>query len=231
MSYYPYFKFAPKPLKSHDERADFVEYILNVAREHRNSRPAKHFTVVFTGGQGSGKSTLLSVLALNFENEMCGGEPCNIYYDITFPRYVGYDYVFLDDFAATLHATEHMTKEGRTVRKMEILIREIARYGAFYAAPRESDIMKQIRVATRRVHLYTRSELKEYGINTNCDIVAYYLRPKILIGEGETVKKFCIYIEDLKRWGYLSPRWQYKYTSVQSQKKYYIEKYLKEFTV
>jgi hypothetical protein len=172
------------------------------------------YPLLVTGAQGVGKSRLLAALAVELKRA-----GFSVWYDLDIPR-GRYDYIILDDLGALVTAWEWQTKLGRLLKKVEILIRNIGRWGYAVAAPRAGDILKNFRDLAKHLWLVSRIELKyEYGVETDCDVVAVYANR---VGE-ETLDvdlrrpsrgtMYCI------KWGefrwYGDPEWRAEYERVQ----------------
>ncbi|MFN3804744.1 MAG: hypothetical protein ACK4SY_06785 [Pyrobaculum sp.] len=179
------------------------------------------YSLAITGIQGTGKSRLLSLLALLLKER-----GFNVYYDIGIPTELEqYDYILLDDIAAMIHSSEHMTHAGRTLRKIEILVRNIARHGYLLAAPRSIDVLRQIRITSHILWLRSSAEVREIAEEeVTCDVVAVYTNY-----DGDIFKEFCITWEKLKIYGFGSPRWRQMYEPVQQKRAEILKRLLDQF--
>ncbi|MFZ8841059.1 MAG: hypothetical protein ACO2PM_19510 [Pyrobaculum sp.] len=186
------------------------------------------YPLLVTGAQGVGKSRLLAALAAELKRA-----GFSVWYDLDIPR-GRYDYIILDDLGALITSWEWQTKLGRLLKKVEILIRNIGRWGYAVAAPRAGDILKNFRDLAKHLWLVSRIELKyEYGARTDCDVVAVYASR---VGEEETLDvdlrwplrgyRYCIKWSEFK-W-YEDPEWRAEYERVQSKREALVQRWLEE---
>ncbi|MFZ8807913.1 MAG: hypothetical protein ACO2PN_07390 [Pyrobaculum sp.] len=185
------------------------------------------YPLLVTGAQGVGKSRLLAAFAVELKRA-----GFSVWYDLDIPR-GRYDYIILDDLGALITSWEWQTKVGRLLKKVEILIRNIGRWGYAVAAPRAGDILKNFRDLAKHLWLVSRTELVyEYGARTDCDVVAVYARR---VGEEETdedlrqlfrVRRYCIKWSEFKWYG--DPEWRAEYERVQSKRETLVQRWLEE---
>ncbi|MEM4964401.1 MAG: hypothetical protein QXT13_09680 [Pyrobaculum sp.] len=203
-------------------RENVVDYIMKMMDEYRGHGI---YTLVIAGRQGVGKSRLMSLLALQLTKR-----GFDVYYDAILNihrlRNKKYDYVILDEIAAWIHSTEWQTKEARSLYKMEILIRDLARYGYVLAAPRDVDVLKRMRSYAHKLYLLTPEEARRL-FDTACGNVTGVYVPHDLshiafaLGQLYYQNKamtFCISWEELKAYGLYSEEWQKIYDRVQKKR-------------
>jgi hypothetical protein len=142
----------------------------------------------------------------------------------------------LDDLGALVTAWEWQTKAGRLLKKVEILIRNVGRWGYAVGAPRAADVLKNFREKAKQLLLVSRSELRhEYGVETNCDVVAVYVKHVTLFDAEFSMhtyvwplrgRKYCI------KWGefpwYGDPEWRSEYERVQAKRGDLLRRWLNE---
>jgi hypothetical protein len=209
---------------------DLINYLtLRVKEAAETGGPI--FPLLVVGDQGVGKSRLLATLAV--ELRRAGFE---VWYDLNLPR-GRFDYIILDDLAALVTAWEWQTTAGRLLKKVEILIRNIGRWGYAAAAPRATDVLKNFREKAKHLLLVSRIELKhEYGVETECDVVAVYVKQLTMFDAQFSAntyvwplrgRKYCI------KWGefpwYSDPEWREEYERVQAKREDLMRKWLEEF--
>jgi len=211
---------------------DLIKYLVDRVKEARDAG-GPIFPVLVVGDQGVGKSRLLAALAVELRRA-----GFDVYYDLALPkpREEPYDYVILDDLAALVTSWEWLTKAGRTLKKIEILIRNLGRWGYAVAAPRASDVIKNFREKSYMLVLVPRSELKhEYNISTNCDVVALYLKYASAV---EYMLYYQLYIRPLRgrryciKWDefpwYGDAKWRHEYERVQAKRQELVARLLDE---
>lgn len=208
---------------------DLISYLtMRVKEAAETGGPIYPLLVV--GDQGVGKSRLLAALAVELRRA-----GFSVWYDLDLPR-GHYDYIILDDLGALVTAWEWQTKAGRLMKKIEILIRNVGRWGYAVAAPRAMDILKNFREKAKQLLLVSRSELKhEYGVETDCDVVAVYAK-RVTLFDVEFAthtyvwplkgRKYCI------KWGefkwYEDPEWQAEYSRVQAKREELLRRWFEE---
>jgi hypothetical protein len=188
------------------------------------------YPLLVVGDQGVGKSRLLAALAVELRRA-----GFSVWYDLDLPR-GHYDYIILDDLGALITAWEWQTKAGRLMKKIEILIRNIGRWGYAVAAPRAMDVLKNFREKAKQLLLVSRIELKhEYGVETDCDVVAVYAK-RVTLFDAEFAthtyvwplrgRKYCI------KWGefkwYDDPEWRAEYSRVQAKREELLRKWFED---
>jgi hypothetical protein len=209
--------------------ADLISYLtLRVKEAAETGGPI--FPLLVVGDQGVGKSRLLAALAV--ELRRAGFE---VWYDLDLPR-GRFDYIILDDLGALVTAWEWQTATGRLLKKVEILIRNIGRWGYAVAAPRATDVLKNFREKAKQLILVSRMELKhEYGVETECDVVAVYVKHVTLFDmqfASHTYvwplrgRKYCIKWSEFP-W-YSDPEWRGEYERVQAKREDLMRKWLEE---
>ena len=222
----------PPPPPSPPGVADLIEYLVERVREAAESG-GPIYPLLVTGDQGVGKSRLLAALAVELKKA-----GFRVWYDLELPR-GHYDYIVLDDLGALVTAWEWQTKTGRLMKKVEILIRNIGRWGYAVAAPRAADVLKNFREKAKQLLLVSRSELKhEYGVETNCDVVAVYVKQLTTFDATFAAhtyvwplrgRKYCI------RWGefrwYNDPEWRAEYERVQAKREDLLRRWFDELGV
>ncbi len=212
--------------------ADLIKYLVERVREAaENGGPIYPLLVV--GDQGVGKSRLLAALAVELRRA-----GFRVWYDLELPS-GRYDYIVLDDLGALVTAWEWQTKAGRLLKKVEILIRNIGRWGYAVGAPRAGDILKNFREKARQLLLVSRSELRhEYGVETNCDVVAVYVKQLTMFDATFAThtyvwplrgRRYCIKWDEFK-W-YDDPEWRTEYERVQAKREDLLRKWLEELGV
>jgi len=209
--------------------ADLISYLtLRVKEAAETGGPI--FPLLVVGDQGVGKSRLLAALAV--ELRRAGFE---VWYDLDLPR-GRFDYIILDDLGALVTAWEWQTAAGRLLKKVEILIRNIGRWGYAVAAPRATDVLKNFREKAKQLILVSRMELKhEYGVETECDVVAVYVKHVTLFDMQFAAhtyvwplrgRKYCIKWNEFP-W-YNDPEWRAEYERVQAKREDLMRKWLEE---
>jgi len=208
---------------------DLISYLTQRVKEAAETG-GPIFPLLVVGDQGVGKSRLLAALAVELRRA-----GFSVWYDLDLPR-GRYDYIVLDDIGALVTAWEWQTKTGRLLKKIEILIRNIGRWGYAAAAPRAMDVLKNFREKAKQLLLVSRSELRhEYGVETDCDVVAVYAK-RVTLFDVEFAahtyvwplrgRKYCI------KWGefpwYGDPEWQAEYSRVQARRKDLLGRWLEE---
>jgi hypothetical protein len=211
---------------------DLIGYLVRRVKEAaENGGPIYPLLVV--GDQGVGKSRLLAALAVELKRA-----GFRVWYDLDLPS-GSYDYIVLDDLGALVTAWEWQTKAGRLLKKVEILIRNVGRWGYAVGAPRAGDILKNFREKAKQLMLVSRSELRhEYGVETPCDVVAVYVKQLTLFDAqfaSHTYvwplkgRKYCI------KWGefrwYSDPEWRAEYERVQAKREGLLRRWLEELGV
>jgi hypothetical protein len=222
----------PPPPPSPPNVVDLIEYLVSRVREAaKNGGPI--YPLLVTGDQGVGKSRLLAALAVELKRA-----GFRVWYDLELPS-GHYDYIILDDLGALVTAWEWHTKTGRLLKKVEILIRNVGRWGYAIGAPRAGDILKNFREKAKQLLLVSKSELKhEYGVETSCDVVAVYVKQLTMF---DTTFASHTYVWPLKgrkyciKWGefrwYDDPEWQAEYARVQDKREDLLRRWLEELGV
>jgi hypothetical protein len=219
----------PRPPPPPPNAVDLISYLtLRVKEAAETGGPI--FPLLVVGDQGVGKSRLLAALAV--ELRRAGFE---VWYDLDLPR-GRFDYIILDDLGALVTAWEWQTAAGRLLKKVEILIRNIGRWGYAVAAPRATDVLKNFREKAKQLILVSRMELKhEYGVETDCDVVAVYVKHVTLFDmqfASHTYvwplrgRKYCIKWDEFP-W-YNDPEWRAEYERVQAKREDLMRKWLEE---
>jgi len=209
--------------------ADLISYLtLRVKEAAESGGPI--FPLLIVGDQGVGKSRILAALAVELRRA-----GFKVWYDLDLPRN-RYDYIILDDLGALVTAWEWQTTAGRLLKKVEILIRNIGRWGYAVAAPRATDVLKNFREKAKHLMLVSRMELKhEYGVETDCDVVAVYAK-QVTMFDAQFAshtyvwplrgRKYCI------KWGefkwYEDPEWREEYARVQAKREDLLRRWLEE---
>ena len=211
---------------------ELIEYLVSRVEEAR-AEGGPIFPLLISGDQGVGKSRLLAALAVELRRA-----GFDVYYDLALPTARGepFDYIILDDLAALVTSWEWQTKLGRTLRKVEILIRNLGRYGYAVAAPRSGDVIKNFREKSHMLMLVSRNELKhEYGITTACDVVAVYVKyfasAELLLYQQLYIapqkgRKYCIKWSDFVWYG--DAEWRREYERVQAKREKLIARWIDE---
>lgn len=208
---------------------DLIRYLTMRVRE-ASETGGPIYPLLVTGDQGVGKSRLLAALAVELRRA-----GFSVWYDLELPNGT-YDYIVLDDLGALVTAWEWQTKAGRLLKKVEILIRNVGRWGYAVGAPRAADVLKNFREKAKQLLLVSRSELKhEYGVETNCDVVAVYVKHVTLFDAEFSMhtyvwplrgRKYCI------KWGefkwYSDPEWRSEYERVQAKRGDLLRRWLNE---
>jgi hypothetical protein len=219
----------PPPPPAPPNVTDLIRYLVERVREAAESG-GPIYPLLVTGDQGVGKSRLLAALAVELRRA-----GFRVWYDLELPS-GQYDYIILDDLGALVTAWEWQTKAGRLLKKVEILIRNIGRWGYTVGAPRAGDILKNFREKAKQLLLVSRSELKhEYGVETPCDVVAVYVKQVTMFDATFAThtyvwplrgRKYCI------KWGefkwYQDPEWRMEYERVQAKREDLLRKWLGE---
>jgi len=208
---------------------DLIRYLtMRVKEASETGGPI--YPLLVTGDQGVGKSRLLAALAVELRRA-----GFSVWYDLELPNGT-YDYIVLDDLGALITAWEWQTKAGRLLKKVEILIRNVGRWGYAVGAPRAADVLKNFREKAKQLLLVSRSELKhEYGVETDCDVVAVYVKHVTLFDAEFSMhtyvwplrgRKYCI------KWGefrwYGDPEWRAEYERVQAKRGDLLRRWLNE---
>jgi hypothetical protein len=208
---------------------DLINYLVKRVKEAAETG-GPIFPLLVVGDQGVGKSRLLASLAVELRRA-----GFKVWYDLDLPS-GHYDYIILDDLGALITAWEWQTKMGRLLKKVEILIRNIGRWGYAVGAPRAADVLKNFREKAKQLMLVSRSELKhEYGVETECDVVAVYVK-QLTVFDAQFAahtyvwplrgRKYCI------RWGefrwYQDLEWRAEYERVQAKREDLLRKWLEE---
>ena len=211
---------------------DLIKYLVTRVREAAETG-GPIFPLLVTGDQGVGKSRLLAAFAVELRRA-----GFKVWYDLDLPS-GGYDYIVLDDLGALVTAWEWQTKTGRLLKKVEILIRNVGRWGYAVGAPRAGDILKNFREKAKQLMLMSRSELKhEYGVETPCDVVAVYVKQMTMFDATFAMhtyvwplrgRKYCIKWGDFK-W-YQDPEWRAEYERVQAKRGDLLRRWLGELGV
>ncbi len=212
--------------------ADLIKYLVERVREAaENGGPI--YPLLVTGDQGVGKSRLLAALAVELRRA-----GFRVWYDLELPS-GHYDYIILDDLGALVTAWEWQTKTGRLLKKVEILIRNVGRWGYAVGAPRAGDILKNFREKAKQLLLVSKSELKhEYGVETECDVVAVYVKQLTMFDATFAThtyvwplkgRKYCIKWSEF-RW-YQDSEWRVEYERVQTKREDLLQKWLEELGV
>jgi len=208
---------------------DLIRYLtMRVKEASETGGPI--YPLLVTGDQGVGKSRLLAALAVELRRA-----GFRVWYDLELPNGT-YDYIILDDLGALITAWEWQTKAGRLLKKVEILIRNVGRWGYAVGAPRAADVLKNFREKAKQLLLVSRSELKhEYGVETNCDVVAVYVKHVTLFDAEFSMhtyvwplrgRKYCIKWDEF-RW-YSDPEWRSEYERVQAKRGDLLRRWLNE---
>ncbi len=222
----------PRPPPPPPNVADLIKYLVERVREAAESG-GPIYPLLVVGDQGVGKSRLLAAFAVELRRARF-----RVWYDLELPT-GHYDYIILDDLGALVTAWEWQTKTGRLLKKVEILIRNIGRWGYAVGAPRAGDILKNFREKAKQLLLVSKSELKhEYGVETDCDVVAVYVKQFTMFDATFAThtyvwplkgRKYCI------KWGefkwYNDPEWRAEYERVQSKREDLLHKWLEELGV
>jgi hypothetical protein len=211
---------------------DLIRYLVSRVREAA-SLGGPIYPLLVVGDQGVGKSRLLSALAVELRRA-----GFRAWYDLDLPN-GNYDYIILDDLGALITAWEWQTKAGRLLKKVEILIRNVGRWGYAVGAPRAMDVLKNFREKAKQLLLVSRSELRhEYGVETSCDVVAVYVKQMTMFDLQFAThtyvwplrgRKYCIKWRDF-RW-YDDPEWRAEYDRVQSKREGLLQKWLGELGI
>ena len=211
---------------------ELVKYLVSRVKEAAETG-GPIFPLLVVGDQGVGKSRLLAALAVELRRA-----GFRVWYDLELPG-GSYDYIVLDDLGALVTAWEWQTKTGRLMKKVEILIRNVGRWGYAVGAPRAGDILKNFREKAKQLMLMSRSELKhEYGVETPCDVVAVYVKQMTMFDATFAMhtyvwplrgRRYCI------KWGefrwYQDPEWRGEYERVQAKREDLLRKWLGELGV
>ena len=211
---------------------ELVKYLVSRVKEAAEAG-GPIFPLLVVGDQGVGKSRLLAALAVELRRA-----GFRVWYDLELPG-GSYDYIVLDDLGALVTAWEWQTKTGRLLKKVEILIRNVGRWGYAVGAPRAGDILKNFREKAKQLLLVSRSELKhEYGVETGCDVVAVYAKQMTIFDATFALhtyvwplrgRKYCI------KWGefkwYQDPEWRTEYERVQAKREDLLRRWLEELNV
>gem|GEM_PF-6002315 len=211
---------------------ELLSYLVDRVREARDAG-GPIFPLLFVGDQGVGKSRLLAALAVELRRA-----GFDVYYDLALPqaREEPYDYVILDDLAALVTSWEWLTKAGRTLKKIEILIRNLGRWGYAVAAPRAGDVIKNFREKSYMLLLVSRLQMRhEYGVETGCDVVALFAKPvtsleltlywqlRMVPRRG---RRYCV------KWGefrwYGDAEWRREYERVQARREDLLRRWTEE---
>ena len=222
----------PPPPPAPPNVADLIRYLVERVREAAESG-GPIYPLLVTGDQGVGKSRLLAALAVELRRT-----GFRVWYDLELPS-GQYDYIILDDLGALVTAWEWQTKTGRLLKKIEILIRNVGRWGYAVGAPRAADVLKNFREKAKQLLLVSKSELKhEYGVETACDVVAVYVK-QVTMFDAQFAshtyvwplrgRRYCI------KWGefkwYQDPEWRMEYEHVQAKRKDLLRKWFEELGV
>ena len=222
----------PRPPPPPPGVADLIEYLVGRVKEAAETG-GPIFPLLVVGDQGVGKSRLLAALAVELRRA-----GFSVWYDLELPG-GSYDYIVLDDLGALITAWEWQTRTGRLLKKVEILIRNIGRWGYAVGAPRAGDILKNFREKAKQLLLVSRSELKhEYGVETPCDVVAVYAKQMTMFDATFAThtyvwplkgRKYCI------KWGefkwYQDPEWRTEYERVQAKREDLLQRWLDELGI
>ncbi len=219
----------PRPPPPPPNVADLISYLtLRVKEAAETGGPI--FPLLIVGDQGVGKSRLLAALAVELRRA-----GFHVWYDLDLPR-GRYDYIVLDDLGALITAWEWQTATGRLLKKIEILIRNIGRWGYAVAAPRATDVLKNFREKAKQLILVSRMELKhEYGVETECDVVAVYVKQLTMFDATFAAhtyvwplrgRKYCIKWSEFP-W-YDDPEWREEYERVQAKREELMRRWLEE---
>jgi hypothetical protein len=219
----------PRPPPPPPNAADLIRYLVSRVKEAAETG-GPIFPLLVVGDQGVGKSRLLAALAVELRRA-----GFSVWYDLELPR-GRYDYIILDDLGALVTAWEWQTATGRLLKKVEILIRNIGRWGYAVGAPRAGDILKNFREKAKQLLLVSRTELRhEYGVETECDVVAVYVKHVTLFDmqfASNTYvwplrgRKYCIKWSEFKWYG--DPEWREEYERVQAKREELVRKWLEE---
>lgn len=208
---FPYGGFHIRPPPVERQSQDLIAFLMS---ELERLRGRVIYNLIIVGAQGVGKSRIASMLAHLLTSPP---KSYGVYYHIDVSKLVNgntvYDYIILDDISASLHAYEHSTELGRTVAKLVVLIRNVARYGYIVAAPRERDILKPLRTMSYRLYLYAGAEVRK----NNCDLYAVYV-DRVM----RDIRTFCTSWEDIYKYG--DERWRVLYEDRQQEREMYIER-------
>jgi len=209
--------------------ADLISYLTQRVKETAETG-GPIYPLLVVGDQGVGKSRLLAALAVELRRA-----GFSVWYDIDLPS-GRYDYIILDDLGALVTAWEWQTRTGRLLKKVEILIRNIGRWGYAVGAPRATDVLKNFREKAKQLILVSRMELKhEYGVETECDVVAVYVKHVTLFDMQFAThtyvwplrgRKYCIKWSEFK-W-YQDPEWRVEYERVQAKREDLLRRWLEE---
>jgi len=219
----------PPPPPPPPNAADLISYLTQRVKEAAETG-GPIFPLLVVGDQGVGKSRLLAALAVELRRA-----GFSVWYDLDLPS-GRYDYIVLDDIGALVTAWEWQTKTGRLMKKIEILVRNIGRWGYAAAAPRAMDVLKNFREKAKQLLLVSRSELKhEYGVETDCDVVAVYAK-RVTLFDVEFAahtyvwplkgRKYCIKWSEFPWYG--DPEWRSEYERVQAKRKDLLSRWLEE---
>ncbi len=217
----------PRPPPPPPNVADLISYLTQRVKETAEAG-GPIYPLLVTGDQGVGKSRLLAAFAVELRRA-----GFRVWYDLELPS-GHYDYIVLDDLGALVTAWEWQTKAGRLLKKVEILIRNIGRWGYAVGAPRAGDILKNFREKAKQLLLVSRGELKhEYGVETPCDVVAVYVKQLTMFDATFAThtyvwplrgRRYCI------KWGefkwYNDPEWRAEYERVQAKREDLLRKWL-----
>jgi hypothetical protein len=204
---------------------DLINYLTSRVKEAAEAG-GPIYPLLVTGDQGVGKSRLLAALAVELKRA-----GFSVWYDLDIPR-GRYDYIILDDLGALITSWEWQTKAGRLLKKVEILIRNIGRWGYAVAAPRAIDVLKNFREKAKQLLFISRIELKhEYGVETDCDVIAVYakhIEAEFNIHDYLPPRgyKYCIKWSEFK-W-YEDPEWRAEYERVQAKREELVQRWLEE---
>jgi len=219
----------PRPPPPPPNATDLISYLTSRVKEAADTG-GPIFPLLVVGDQGVGKSRLLAALAVELRRA-----GFDVWYDLDLPR-GRYDYIVLDDLGALVTAWEWQTAVGRLLKKVEILIRNIGRWGYAVAAPRAMDVLKNFREKAKHLMLVSRIELKhEYGVETSCDVVAVYVKHVTMFDATFTAhtyvwplrgRKYCIKWSEFP-W-YNDPEWREEYSRVQAKREELVRKWLEE---
>ena len=211
---------------------DLIRYLTMRVREAAETG-GPIYPLLVTGDQGVGKSRLLAALAVELRRA-----GFSVWYDLELPNGT-YDYIILDDLGALITAWEWQTKAGRLLKKVEILIRNVGRWGYAVGAPRAADVLKNFREKAKQLLLVSRSELKhEYGVETSCDVVAVYAK-RVTLFDVEFAahtymwplkgKRYCIKWNEFPWYG--DPEWRAEYERVQFKRGDLLSRWLEELGI